>query len=129
MDELYYLEAAEQMGWSIFDFAIPDQEFARYFVFELYRPQLLKRVRAFTGFSQWKALTEILRQDEQAVMAELEACLRHANGFTAGLTLEQQVAYIQTNEYAFFLYDRLAKYVDAFWFDFQLNQEDEYYDL
>lgn len=126
-ETLYYLEAAEKMGWHLLDFYAPPAEFAREFVFSLYRDRLLYSAWNAGSFEKWAPVfRKVLKEDEQAIIAELDACLFQAEELDYSLGTIKIAAYVDVNEYAHFLFKRLQKYVDAFWFEHQLYDEDEY---
>lgn len=114
MNQLDYLITAERNGYHLLDFAVSDAEFAQHFVFEMYRPGMMEALATYTGFSEWSGLNEVLRMDQHAVMAELEACLAQAEQLNSSLDVYQCAAFIDVNEYAQFCFDRLVAYVDAF---------------
>lgn len=117
MNKLDYLITAERAGWHLLDFSVSDAEFAQHFVFEMYRPGLMDALVTYTGFSEWRGLTDVLRLDQHAVMAELEACLEQAAKMNSSLDVYECAAYVEVNEYAQFCFDRLAAYIDSFHFD------------
>ena len=126
VNDLHYLAAAEKMGWHLLDFSVTEDQFAKEFVFMYYKPQMMKAIASYTSFKEWGGLMNVLKLDQKAVMAELDACLSQATELDYDMNIYDVAAYIDVNEYAYYLFERLVKYVDAFWFQYQLDEEEEY---
>lgn len=125
---LEYLEKAEEMDLHLLDFFddYSETDFANLYFFWHTKPQLEYVIKQCTSFQQWgKALTDSIRMDEKGIFSQLESCLKMAHGIRYSMTTEQVAMYIDTNEYAYYCYERLRDYVDNFWFAYRIEMQNE----
>lgn len=117
-EQLMYLKISEYMGLHIVDFmdAASEQLFAEKYLFYYFKPVFHDIMRSSSDLRSWGPLmAEAVKIDYKTINAELSLVLRQAEELDDESNIETVCMYIGSNEYIFYCYERLVKYVKRFY--------------
>lgn len=127
VEELNFLAMAQEMGFHLVDFddAHTEQDFVDSYMSDYFRPRFLQIARESTNFKQWPdKMNNDIKIEYKGVVTELQATLRHAMNLEQTDPIPVVASYIANNEYSYFCFLRLKKYVQEFYFSYLLDHDE-----